>query len=201
MKPLSDLDHLVIAVSMPGYGHSDGDSWAFRREGVPLLREVIKAIKKDLAPANPKIILVGRSVGGKNVLAFAAEEGCNEATKIAAVIATHPVVPPTSILQKVSQPVLLTWAKDDGLYWNYCHKKDATRKKGNTLCTAGHPYFGTHGARYVLKYVPNCELLSWNEKDYFKFGDALDSFYSSTFSQKAQDFFVKHGLTKKSKAT
>ena len=64
---------------------------------------------------------------------------------VKAVILQHPVVPSDAMVQGLSKfKVLLSWAKDDGK-WD--------RAMGHS--TAGHPFYGPHGAMYI-KNLSGC---------------------------------------------
>ena len=78
-----------------------------------------------------KAVILGRSVGGRTAIEF----GAQFPQKVIAVVLQHPVVPSDSVIQSVKAPILLSWAKDDGKWDN---------AMGHA--TAGHPFYGPHGA-------------------------------------------------------
>ena len=120
----------MLCLSMPGYGKSTGDQYSFRQSGVVILGEVIQKLQLINKP-----IILGRSVGGRTAISFASQYP----SAVSAVILQHPVVPSDGIVSGLrGQRVLLSWAKDDGLFDNALGH-----------ATAGHPYFGPHGAKYM----------------------------------------------------
>ena len=78
-----------------------------------------------------KVVVLGRSVGGRTSIEFAARYP----DKTLAVVLQHPVVPSDDVIQGIRAPTLLSWAKDDGKWDN---------AMGHA--TAGHPFYGPHGA-------------------------------------------------------
>ena len=123
-----------------------------------------------------KVVIAGRSVGGRTSIQFCAERS----SKTLAVILQHPVVPDRGTIASMSKPIMLSWAKDDGKY---------VRESGRGY--AGHPYFGPHGASYIVN-LTGCDLLSWKEADY----PGVDDFYRTTFTKRVDLFLRMHGLKK-----
>jgi len=60
------IDHNVelISVSMPGYGQSTGKRSLFRSEGVEVIHELVQSLGLST------IIIMGRSVGGRNSVMY-----------------------------------------------------------------------------------------------------------------------------------
>lgn len=120
---------------------------------------------------------MGRSVGGRTAIEFPN----TYPQKTLAVILQHPVVPNDGLVSGLKAfPTLLSWAKDDGKWDN---------QMGHA--TAGHPFYGPHGAAYVTN-LSGCELLSWQETDYGNEGPRL--FFRTVFVEKVVSFLNKHGL-------
>jgi hypothetical protein len=77
---------------------------------------------------------MGRSVGGRTSIEF----GSHHSDKTVAVILHGPVVPEDNVIASLSRPCVLSWAKDDGSWWN---------KHGHP--NAGHPYYGPKGVKHI----------------------------------------------------
>ena len=73
-------------------------------------------------------------------------------------------------------PVLLSWAKDDGLF-----------DKMNGKANAGHPYFGPHGVQYFKNHISQTQINSWNESSY---QDGPYEFYSTDFVNEIVKFIL-----------
>jgi len=58
------------------------------------------------------------------------------------------------VIAGMSRPCILSWAKDDGEWWN---------KHGHP--NAGHPYYGPKGVKHITQ-LSGCALISWEETDY-----------------------------------
>lgn len=108
MQGLADGGYNFYSLSMPGYGQSTGKQSAFRSNGCDVVLQVMNLLCLE------KVVLLGRSVGGRTAIQLSNLQ----AKRIIGLVLQHPVVPEEGQVKGISQPVLLSWAKDDGQWYN-----------------------------------------------------------------------------------
>lgn len=107
IKPLAAGGFRVVSVDMPGWGNSPatGDGRLSPEEAVGVILALLDALGAETA------VLMGKSWGGGVALQVALDHPA----RVTKLILTAPAFRDFGRLEQLSQPVLLAWAKDDGV--------------------------------------------------------------------------------------
>jgi pimeloyl-ACP methyl ester carboxylesterase len=107
MQPLGDAGFCVVSVDMPGWGQSHAV------DALPLIGERAAMVVLEIMDGLQKWegVLMGKSWGGGVALSTALANP----ERIQKLILTAPIFPNIDQLSQLTQPVLLTWSKDDSM--------------------------------------------------------------------------------------
>lgn len=104
LDPLAQAGYFVVLVDMPGWGMSEGWDDEKPLDGREAMLAILDALDVEQA------ILLGKSWGGGIALEVASEHP----DRVTALLLTAPAfLGHTAVLERLTKPALIAWAKDD----------------------------------------------------------------------------------------